>query len=307
MYGPAPGYAPPGQAPPYGGQPANPSAPPPTNAPPAAPLPPVLNDPVNNVDVNFLRGQAQVVLRELTLALSPANAQRVQGIPLVVEDKPGEVNAFAACSGGRALMAISDGLLDIEAHLAQAKAYDELFGTRKVDEYIQFLARNQRPGQPIVRPPPGFFDPARAVDGRKVQRQNQLLNEQIAFVMGHELAHHYLGHLPCTAGGLFSPADIARVLSNVVPVFNQPNELAADVAGTDNVLKVNARHPEYGWNEEGGLLTMQFFSGLDRASPVDILFDFERTHPPPGVRVPVIQQAAATWRSTGGRIPMPGL
>ena len=95
IYGPSPGYAPPGQPPPYGGQPANPSAPPPANAPPAVALPPVLNDPVNNVDVNFLRGQAQVVLRELIAALSPANAQRVQGIPLVVEDKPGEVNAFA--------------------------------------------------------------------------------------------------------------------------------------------------------------------------------------------------------------------
>ena len=69
-------------------------------------------------------------------------------------------------------MAISDGLLDIQAHLAQASATDELFGTRKTDEYVQLVARHQRPGAPIVRPAPGFFAPAQHVDPRKVARQH---------------------------------------------------------------------------------------------------------------------------------------
>ena len=37
------------------------------------------------------------------------------------------------------------GMLDISGHLAQARAIDELFGLRKVDEYVAFIARNQRP------------------------------------------------------------------------------------------------------------------------------------------------------------------
>ena len=290
---------PPGQYPPG-------TQPPPANAVPPAPvgaLPtvPVLNDPINAADIVFLRQRAQTVLGELVAALAPAQQSRVQGIPLIVDDEPGEVNAFAACSGGKAAMAISDGLLDISAHLAQAKANDEIFGTQKLDPYIGLIAQHQRPGQPIVRPAPGFFDPQQQVDGRKVARQHQLLDEELAFILGHELAHHYLGHLPCTAGGGLNTAELSHVLSNVVPGFNQPNELAADVAGTNNLLTAGRRRTANQFTEGGAQLTMAFFSGLDRLTPNDIIFGFERSHPPPQIRSPVIAQTAATWRATGGQ------
>lgn len=312
-YGQAPpgqqGY-PPGQAPPTGYTPA-PGAPAPTaptaTAPPSSPLPPVGFDPINAVDINFLRLRAQAIIQELTGALASQNQSRVQGIPLVVDDKVGSVNAFAACTkSGKSVMAISDGLLDIEAHLAQAKASDEVFGGNKTDQYIQYLAKYQKPGAPIVRPPAGFFPPAQQNDGRKVKRQHEILDEQIAFVLGHELGHHYLGHLPCTASGAgaVTAAEASHILSGVIPIFNQPNELAADVSGTQNVLAAGAKRSGYHWTEQGGLLTMQFFSGLDRFSPVDIVFGFERSHPPPFVRVPVIQQTAASYRS-GSTSPFP--
>ena len=51
---------------------------------------------------------------------------------------------------------------------------------------------------------------------------------------------------------------------------------------------------------------MQFFAGLDQFSLTDILFAFERDHPPPAVRTPIIQQTANAWRATGGRgLPYP--
>ncbi len=305
-----PGYGQPGQ-PGYGqaGQPGYPQQPQPGQPQPGqpgqqpGPLPPVLNDPINFVDIGFLRSRAQSIIAELTTALEPSKQARVRGIPLLVDDTPGEVNAFAGCVSGRSMMAITDGLLDIESHLAQARANDELFGTRKVDEYIAFLAQHQRPGQAIVRPAPGFFDPAQQVDGRRVARQHQVFDEQVAFVLGHELAHHYLGHLPCTAqDGPLSPGDIGRVLSGAVPLFNQPNEIAADVEGTQNVLGAGKARTGYQWTEGGGLLTMHFFGGMDRMSPVDILFSFERSHPPPQLRIPIIQQTASNYRG-GFRFP----
>jgi hypothetical protein len=266
---------------------------------------PVLVDPINNVDIAFLRGRAQTILNELVAALPAGQQQRVAGIPLVVDDRVGEVNAFAACTkSGRPAMAITDGLLDIEAHLAQARATDEVFGTRKVDGYIQLLAQNQRPNQPVVRPPAGFFDLRQQTDARKVARQHQILDEQIAFVMGHELGHHYLGHLPCTAGSS-GVSELGRVLSDAVPLFNQPNEIAADVAGTNNVLTLGSRRTDYRLTEGGGLLTMQFFAGLDQLTPSTIVFGFERSHPPPQLRSPIIQQTANTWRATGGRLQFP--
>lgn len=266
-------------------------------------------DPIAAQQLSFLRQQAQNVLGELVAALPPAKQQRVAGIPLVVDDTPGDVNAFAACSDqGKSAMAITDGLLQIEAVLALAQAHDEVYGTRAVDAYIQTLATQLRPGQPIPQAPAGLFPGA--ADPRVVAREAQLFDEQLAFVMGHELGHHHLGHLPCTAtADPLGAGEVARVLSGTVPLFNQPNEIAADLAGTYNVLDAarnRAARGGYAWTEGGGLLTMRFFSGLDQLSPATVLTSFESSHPPPQLRVPIIQQAANTWRSTGGA-PFPML
>ena len=88
--------------------------------------------------------------------------------------------------------------------------------------------------------------------------------------------------------------------SSAVPLFNQPNELAADMAGINNVLTTGTRR-SYRYTEAGALLTLQFFGGMDQFSPIDVVFSFERTHPPAVVRIPVVQQTAAAWRATGGR------
>lgn len=258
------------------------------------------NDPVNNHDIAFLRGRAQQVLNSLVAALPAAQQARVNGIPLVVDATPGEVNAFASCSGGSAAMAITDGLLQIQSQLARFRAYDELAGTNKVGEYIGVIARSARPKQPLPEVPAGFADSRVDLDPRKVTRQYQVLDEQLAFVMGHELGHHYLGHLPCTSITPLSLAQLGAVLADAVPAFNQPNEVAADMVGINNTLTMGSRRTDYHLTEGGALLTMQFFSGLDQLTPNDILFAFERSHPSPQLRTPIIQQTAATWRATGG-------
>jgi hypothetical protein len=215
------------------------------------------------------------------------------------------VNAFAACDdAGKPLMAVSDGLLEVMAYLAQFRATDEIFGGRRTDAYIELIATKQRPNQPLVRPAPGFVDPNQHVDGRKVARQNVLFDEEVAFVLGHELAHHHLGHTGCANGQGGSrgvnPSDLGRLLSRAAPVFNQPNEIGSDVAGTNNLLTAGKVRSGAKWNEGGAMLVLSFFAGLDRLSPTDILFGFERSHPPPAFRVPIVQQAANTFRLTGG-------
>jgi Zn-dependent protease with chaperone function len=281
----------------------------PTTVGQAAPLPPagavvlpVVNDPINIVDLTYLRGQAQSLLNELVATLPATQQQRVAGIPLVVNSAVGDVNAFATCtSGGKAAMAITDGLLEIEARLSQARATDEFFGTRKLSDYIQLIVTQQRPNQPIVQPPAGFFDPTQQVDGRKVARQHQLLEEQIGFVLGHELAHHYLGHLPCTSAGQLPLAELGQVLSGTVPLFNQPNEIAADSSGINTLLTLGARRSGYHLTEGGALITMQFFAGLEQFSPGSLIFAFQNSHPPAVLRSPIIQQTTAAWKLTGGR------
>jgi hypothetical protein len=267
------------------------------------------NDPINNVDIGWLRQQAASVLAELVAALPPAAQAKVQGIPLVPDPTIGDVNAFAACDdAGAPLMAITDGLLEVEAYSAQFKATDEIFATRKLDQYGALVAQNLRPNAPLPKPGAGMIDPTQHGDARKVARQHQLLDEQIAFVLGHELGHHHLGHTGCANGQAgsrgVSPGDFGRVLSRALPMFNQPNEVAADVAGTNNLLTAGARRQGVKWNEEGAMLTLGFFATLDKLNIQKVALGFLLTHPHPVVRMPIVQQTAASWRATGGN-PLP--
>ena len=315
----APPTYPPGAHPP--GYPAAPTYPPPSAGamPPTNVSPPLVPavpnsygaDPISAVEIGFLRQRAQQVLQELTAALPAQHQQRVFNIPLLIDDTVGEVNAFAACSrAGQSAMAITDDMLRISALLAQAHAHDELFATQKVDEYIRLAAAQLRPERPVPVPPSGFFP--YAADPRVVARQHQLFEEQVAFILGHELGHHYLNHLPCTAApDPLGAGAAARVLADHVPLFNQPNEVSADLAGTQNLLnsgRQRASRGEYAWTETGGLLSMRFFAGFNQLTPVDLLLAFERSHPPPQLRTPIIQQAANAWRNTNGApFPMLGL
>lgn len=274
--------------------------------PPPIPMgPPVMQDPISNVDLTWLRATAGGVLNELVTALPPAAQAKVQGIPFVTDPAEGEVNAYAACDEQRMpSMAMTDGILQIEAYIAQMRATDEIFGTQKLDAYLNYVVQNQKPKQPIVAPPPGMIDPAQHTDYRKVVRQHQLLEEQMAFVLGHELAHHYLGHTGCANGRSGARkadwTDILRKAQRVVPIVNQPNELAADIAGVNNLLTAGSRRQGYHWTEAGAILTLDFFARLDKPAPGSLALAVLSSHPNPAHRIPGVQNSAAEWRRTGG-------
>ncbi len=260
-------------------------------------------DPINNTDMPWMRGRAQEDFREMRGALPPQQKARIEGIPLLVDDDPGVVNAFAACTNsGKAVIVVSDGLYDIMGHLAQCQATDEKFGTRKTDEYIQFMAKNQRWGDPVVHPPESFWDPRQKNDPNKIERQHQIFDEEVGFIIGHEMGHHYLGHLPCSAGNV-TASEANVVIRSAAPGFNQVNEVGCDTGSTHNVLDAGKLRSNYHWTENGGVLVMRFFAGIDRMSPTDVIFSFESTHPPAQLRMPIIQQAAAGWRMTNGAKP----
>lgn len=288
-----------------------PGAPPPVALPP--PGPPVAVDAINDVSVSWLRAQGGAVLNELVAALPPQFQERVQGIPFVTEPSENEVNAFAGCDHDRMpFMAMTDGLLQAEAYIAQLRATDDVFGTQKLDVYLRYMVERQKPRQPIVAPPPGLIEPAQHTDYRKVVRQHQLLEEQMAFVLGHELGHHYLGHTGCANGQSgrrkANTTDVFRRLQHVVPIFNQPNEDNADIAGINNLLAAGARRGAQGgyrWSERGAELTLDFFSRVDKApaqsSFEDRLFTTVlSSHPNPAARIPKVKSAAYEWRRSGG-------
>lgn len=257
--------------------------------------------PIQMVDVGWMRQRAQLVLSELVAALPAQKRAMVQGIPLFADPTVGEVNAFAACDErGAALMAITDALLEVMAYSARTRATDEVFGTRLFDAYVELVAQHYSPGSPLPRPSAAFFDVSRDADPRKLARQVVLFDGQLAFVIGHELAHHHLAHTGCAAGGA---GGLGRVLSRAVPIFSQGAEAGSDIEGTYNLLAAGSRRSANAYNEDGAALSLAFFAGLDRLTPTKIIFAFENSHPHPSIRQPLVKQAAATWRQTGGNPP----
>jgi hypothetical protein len=209
-------------------------------------------------------------------------------------------------------------LLILQASSSEAKAFDELNGTQRYDQYTSDVAAKVRAGQPVAASPPGYLALPQALDLRKLSRQRFVFDEQLAFVLGHELAHHYRGHTGCANGvasGGVGPDDAARLLSSAVPLFNQPMEIEADVNGINSVLTTGSRRQTGSWNEEGAMLTLNFFARLSSIGVETVLLGFLRTHPPPQIRIPIVQGAAQQWRQRGGApmptfpfpLPIPGL
>jgi hypothetical protein len=257
-------------------------------------------DPISSGTLQFLNNRSTQVVGELIANLDTTTQGRVRNIPIVYDPNVAEVNAYASCTqSGKAAVTVTNGLELAAAHLAEAQAVDELYGSRRVDDYISLVAKNQKQGQIVIAPPLGFYSPAQLIDPRKQSREQQVFDEEIGFVIGHELAHHYLNHLPCTSILPLDAAEIGQVVTSAVPMFNQPYETAADVGGINNVLRTGAQRTGYHFTEGGALLTMRFFAGLDQASPAGV-FTFDRTHPPPSVREPVIRTAAQVFRATNG-------
>lgn len=319
-------------------QPAQPQTVPTIAQQPAQPGQPTAQDPAlipppqgtydgnGTFTMGFLQAEARMVLAELVSNLEPGHQVRVQAIPLEFTANPAEVNAAAGCTrSGRSLMAVTGGMLLLVSASSEAKAADELAGTQVLTAYYDQTVQAVRREQAVQPIPPGSIAPNVALDPRKLARQRFLFDEQLGFILGHELAHHYRGHTGCAHGGNEQQGneqqaeEAVRIASNTLPIFNQPVEVEADSWGIVNVLDTGSRRQGGRWTEEGSLLSMDFFQRLEGERGTSPLLLFVRTHPPSVIRRPIIQLWADNWRrgqrpSTAGAgglpfpipIPLPG-
>src|SRR5262249_36248426 len=89
--------------------------------------------------------------------------------------------------------------------------------------------------------------------------------------------------------------------AHTVPPFEQPREIEADMWGATNVLEAGHNRPGGEWNEEGGLLNLDFFGRLANEGGPDLIMAFLSTHPPSVVRIPIVRSIAQQWQP--GRRP----
>jgi hypothetical protein len=262
----------------------------PTNLSPAPLLSPLA--------ASAMHQEVRGVLDELIAHLPPPQTSRVKGIPLKLDPSPNEINAYAGCDAqGKPFLAGTEGLLHAMFAIAETKACDEIDGAHSYDAYVAAITpvlTAQNPGSPQL--PQNVLPAQCVVDPRVLSRARETFDDIAAFTFGHELAHHYLGHTGCAIND--SPftqglATVEHLSQQLVPAFNQPNEIAADTAGLYNVMDTGrARRPRFEYSEKGGMMLLDFFAHLEGSGG---LITFTRSHPPSGTREGWVRTAATTW------------
>ncbi len=252
----------------------------------------------------FLREETEALYHELVRALSAEHRARVEHIPFHFVEDAMEPNAAAGCAAGSSapMVMVTSSMLTMAAAAAESRAYDELGSTNTYETYAGSVLGALSSGRPVPGVAPGSISGALATDARKLARQRHLFDEQLAFILGHELAHHYRGHTGC-AGRAPATREEAeafqRMLSTTVPPLEQPFEIEADAWGTTTVLEVGHDREGGHWSEEGGLLSLDLFGHL---STTDLRSIFLSTHPPAAIRAPIVRHVADSWAP--GRAPI---
>ncbi len=278
----------------------------PTNWPQLPGMPTALSLPTNlspapllsPLAASAMHQEVRTVLDELIGHLPAPSASRVKGIPLKLDPSPTEINAYAGCDAqGKPFLAGTEGLLHAIFAIAETKACDEIDAAHSYDGYMTTITpvlTAQTPGSPQL---PQNVRPAQCVvDPRVLSRAREMFDDMAAFTFGHELAHHYLGHTGCAIND--SPftqglATVEHLSQQLVPAFNQPNEIAADTAGLYNVMDTGrARRPHYEYSEKGGMMLLDFFARLEGSGGA---IAFTRSHPPSTTREGWVRTAATTW------------
>jgi len=247
----------------------------------------------------FMESRAETVHQALVAALDAHERSQVTDVPfeVVITDEP---NAAAGCTRGdrRPVMMITSSMLNLVAGISETSAYDELASTETYEAYVTHVVGEVRGGRPVPDVEASAHSAPHATDAHKLARQVHLFDQQVAFILGHELAHHYRGHTNCVQGRSDSEVqrdELMGMLSRTVPPFEQPREVEADMWGLVDVLEAGHERPGGEWTEEGALLNMDFFRRLSDRGGQEILLAFFSTHPPSAVRIPIVRSTAQQW------------
>jgi hypothetical protein len=278
-----------------------------------APAPPGSYDANGHMTRAFLEQEARDIHQALLAALDSRENEQTRSIPFEVVDEASEPNAAAACTRASrtALMMITSAMLELAAGIAETKAYDEVAGTDTYDQYVTTVIDQVRNERPVEGPSPSLHSAPHSTDPHKLARQRHLFDQQVAFIVGHELAHHYRGHTNCVSGRTDAEVqrdELAQILAHTVPPFSQPREVEADMWGVTNVMEAGRTRTGGTWTHEGALINLDFFRRLSDRGGNELLLAFLSTHPPAFIRIPIVRSTGQQWR-TGWRppaMPVPG-
>jgi hypothetical protein len=248
------------------------------------------------LETQVLRQKAQAELKRVFAGLSDGDRRRLAGTYLAVDPDPSDPYAVAACDDdGDYVVVVSDAMLRLVANVARAQSYDEANGSRRIEEYATYVARNQIPGRRLTPPPPGFY----TADSPGSTGEERL-RESLAFVVTRELVSERAGDLVCphpTATKEHGDDEWTekerRVALEAASRLYPGSAAARDAEATARVL-------DAGRSERGALGLMRYFeqTETDRATFVPRATPTYLTHHPSAATRAATIAGASQQRAT---------
>lgn len=206
-----------------------------------------------------LRQKAQAETKKLIGALDPKDQRRLTGVYVAFDANANDPSAMVACDDdGDFVIVVTDAMLRLVSIVARAQSYDEVNGSRSVEDYAGFLARSQLGSRRLLPPPPGFYTAQKAGTSQETR-----LREALSFVLSRELSHFRAGDLVCphptatreSGDDEWTSSEQRRALERSPSIYpgRAPER---DIEGTVRMLDV-------GRSEQGALGLLRFFMQLE--------------------------------------------
>jgi hypothetical protein len=241
---------------------------------------------------------AQAALNDVVQKLAAADRQKIVGAYVAFNADPKDALALAACDDdGDYVVLVSDGLLVLVDAVARAEATDEMFKTQKLGAYAAHLAKEQRPGERLLAPPAGFYEPAHAT--REAQDlQSKKLRDLLAQLVAHEIAEMIAGNVVCPAptathergDDTWTAQEHAAALAAAPKIYDARRVTTADAVGTGYALEAGATE------EPIAAFFTPFLAAIEASARAKEAFGYVRFHPGAIVRAQVVRTAASSWR-----------
>lgn len=206
-----------------------------------------------------LRQKAQAEAKKLTSGLDAKDQRRLTGLYVAFDANAADPSAMAACDDdGDYVVVVTDAMLRLVSLVARAQSYDEMNGSRSIEDYAGFVARSQIPGRRLLPPPPGFYTAQKAGITHDTR-----LREALSFVIARELTHFRAGDLVCAhptathenGDDEWTSGEQRRALDTAQSLYpGRPTE--RDTEATVRVL-------DAGRSEQGALGLLRFYTQLE--------------------------------------------
>lgn len=253
------------------------------------------------LDTAAYRATADEAFAKLLTVLPTRERAKLIGAYVAHDDDAADPVAQAACDDdGDGVVVVSDAMLRLLADVARATSFDEISGSRRVEEYAEYLARVQIPGRRLLPPPAGFY-----VAQTAGSSESERFREAVAFVVARETAHLVAGDLRCPhptatrehGDHVWTEAERRKARETADVLY--PGR-AAERDGEATTWLVNG-----GRGEAGALGLLRFFATVEVQRTTNATrFEptYLRTHPSANTRIMTVRGSAALARAkTSGR------